>query len=269
MLREVGRGGLGRVEEILITETNSPLPVGARYARKKLNDKWASNTTALARFNREIQALKRMEHPNIVPVYGENLANANERFFVMPLYPSNLRLALHLNRRGFPWSDVARFGAQIADALAYAHSQGFTHRDIKPENILLDQLNNPIIADWGLGYFVHEASVVLVQLTVGGMGTEYYCSMEQWSSGKCDNTGDVYSLGITLAEIAAGRQMAISHVGAGIEQDVITPATSGAVHFNKVIRAMTAHLPDRRLQTMEDVALELRRAADAGSWLGF
>ncbi len=131
----------------------------------------------------------------------------------MPLYPRSLRHLLMKTQQGFGWSNVAGFGIAIARAMEYAHSNGFKHRDLKPENILLDDGNNPVIADWGLGYFIHKESKVL-QLTKAGMGTEYYCCREQWLTGKCDNTGDIYFLGLVLAELATGTRRDIM-VGMG------------------------------------------------------
>ncbi len=186
-----------------------------------MSDKWKQNPQAVARFEREIVALGRMSLADIIKLKGENLSDGPERFYFMAVYPRSLRALIHENPAGFPWRDVARYGARIADALLYAHSQGFVHRDLKPENILLDSINSPVISDWGLGYFVHKESVVLTALTIGGMGTQYYCCLEQWNTGKSDARGDVYALGMTLAELATGKQNAIRGIGLGLEKHVI------------------------------------------------
>lgn len=257
--RKLGEGGLGRVDEIIVISSNSRHAVGSRLACKRLNDRWRNEPTARARFEREIQALRRMSHPSIVSFEGESLSGSDERFYVMPLYDRSLRHLLAAHPNGFDWTAVADFVAQIADALDYAHAMGFIHRDLKPENILLDSQNRPVIADWGLGYFVHKESKVLQHLTRGGMGTEYYCSMEQWASGKCDATGDIYSLGLMLAELIHGRQHPIT-VGMGIQGDVIASNSQGAVRLNSIVRLMTHLLPNKRIQTMAQVARLLREA---------
>jgi serine/threonine-protein kinase len=258
--RALGAGGLGRVDEVIITESNWGLPVGSRLACKRLNANWQNHPQARERFEREIAALRQMSHPCIVTVKGENLPGSAERFYVMPLYSRSLRDLLTTMPNGIPWTNAAMAVATLADAMAYAHSEGFIHRDIKPENILLDTSNQPVIADWGLGYFIHKESKVLLQLTRGGMGTEYYCSLEQWNTGKCDETGDIYSLGVMLAEIVSGYQLPISFVGMGIEQNVVSDNTYGAQQFNSIIKNMTHLMPQSRIQSMAAVARQLREA---------
>nr|WP_233585497.1 serine/threonine-protein kinase [Corallococcus sp. CA054B] len=261
--RKLGQGGLGYVDEITIVASSaSDLPVGTKLARKRLNENFKTRPEARERFEREIRALATMSHPNIVTVEGQN-APGGERCYMMPLYPNNLRNHLAAHPTGFSWTSVALFIAKIADAMTYAHEMRFIHRDLKPENILLTQENEPVIADWGLGYFIHKESKVLQHLTQGCMGTEYYCSMEQWNTGKCSQTGDIYSLGMMLAELIKGYQVPMvvpGLTGTGIAEDVVLGSTHGARMLNNLIRKMTHISPESRPQSMADVALQLRMA---------
>jgi serine/threonine-protein kinase PpkA len=259
---EIGRGGLGRVHLIRITVSNAPdLPVGSEWAVKRLNEKWSAHPVMRERFEREIAALKRMSHTNIVTYFGENLPG-EERFYVMPIFANSVRL--HISRGGQrgEWREIARLGAILAHALQYAHNLGFFHRDFKPDNLLFDGGGPIVIADWGLGYFVHRDSQVLQQLTVGGMGTEYYCSLEQWGTGKCDGRGDIYSLGMTLDEWVTGRQRKIT-VGAGLNGPTTAETSAGAQRFNALLRAMTQEFKQNRPASMSAVAAELAAAADS------
>ncbi|MCB9587924.1 MAG: protein kinase [Polyangiaceae bacterium] len=224
-------------------------------ARKRLNANWASDPGAQARFGCEIELLRAMEHPNIVPLCGVSISTI-DRSYCMPLYPSTLRRQL---AEGVHYSvgDVLALARSIASALDYAHALGFTHRDLKPDNILIDDEGRPIICDWGLGQFIHKHSKVL-QLTVGGpMGTEYYCDLEQWNSGNGGTLGDVYSLGMTLAEVARGRAIQIRQVGFGITEDVLQPHTSAAVQLNQLFRRMTSLSRASRCQSMGEVLVAL------------
>ncbi|MEZ4221382.1 MAG: serine/threonine-protein kinase [Polyangiaceae bacterium] len=255
-VREIGRGGLGRVDEIVIVEPGGSMLVGARYACKRLNEQFDDHPVYRARFEREINAVKSMSHPGIVSYEGENLPNGQQRFYLMPLYKESLRDRLVRYGKS-AWRDVAHFGIRLANALTYAHGMGMIHRDLKPENILFDSAGNAVIADWGLGYFVHRESRVLMPLTMGGMGTEYYCSLEQWSTGKCDARGDIYSLGVVLAELVNGTQVPLVQ-GLGIRQDVVLDDRSpGASGFNSLLRGMTSMLPQHRPGSMEQVATTL------------
>jgi serine/threonine protein kinase len=144
-------------------------------------------------------------------------------------------------------------GVKLGRALSYAHSLGFVHRDLKPENILFDDEGNVYVADWGIGYFVHEHSVVMPKLTNGAIGTGYYCSMEQWAGHKSHPTMDVYGLALTLAELVQGQQIPGFRIGMGIQTDVVAAQTMGSTLFNAVLRQMSAPLVTRRMASMEEV----------------
>lgn len=263
----IGEGGLGVVDEIEVTASNSTHAVGTRLARKRLGPQWAEHPTARERFEREIAALRAMQHPNIITVQGENV-DGGERFYCMPKCERSLRGLLEASRQGFEWRSVARLGIILANALHYAHSLGFIHRDLKPENILMDALNNMFLADWGIGYFIHKESKVLKLTQGGGLGTSYYCSLEQWSGAKPDRRMDIYSLGLTLAELVRGSQLANFTIGLGINEDIVPPQTLGAIMFNGLLRQMTAILAEQRPASMDIVATALYQAISAGATPG-
>jgi serine/threonine protein kinase len=264
----IGEGGLGVVDEIEVTASNGIHSVGTRLARKRLGPQWATHPTALVRFEREIAALRAMQHPNIITVQGENIVGG-ERFYCMPKCEKSLRKLLDGAPAGFEWRSVARLGITIANALHYAHSLGFMHRDLKPENLLLDSLNNLYLADWGIGYFIHKESKVLKLTQAGGLGTAYYCSIEQWSGAKADPRMDVYSLGMTLAELVLGRHIPNFTIGLGVQVDIVSPTTVGATMFNAALRQMTTLLATQRIARMDHVATVLQQAISAAETPGW
>jgi serine/threonine protein kinase len=258
----LGIGGLGRVDKIRIVSSNAiGLPVGAFRACKRLNAKWNQHPEVRERFEREIRALRHMSHTNIVTCQGENLPGG-ERFYIMPVFSSSLRTFIAGASHQGDWRFFAEHGAILASALQYAHGRGFFHRDFKPENVLFNPGEPLVVADWGLGYFVHRESVVLQQLTRGGMGTEYYCSAEQWNTGKCDGRGDIYSLGMTLDECVTGYQRTIA-VGTGVNGPATNERSHGADRFNALLRAMTQPQVKNRPLNMAAVAMELRALASS------
>jgi serine/threonine protein kinase len=256
-VRPLGEGGFGSVDEVRVTASNCPgKSVGSLWARKSLHERWNQVPQARSRFNREIQTLRTLEHPGIISFEGENVGNG-ERFYVMPVFQRTFRSWITDNPPLGNWRTVASIGVGLADALAHAHRSGFIHRDIKPENILYNGNGRPVISDWGLGYFFHQGSRVLTRLTVGGMGTEYYCAAEQWATGKCDGRGDVYSLGMMLDELVTGTRRSIQ-VGQGVRADSVNDIRARG--FNDLIQAMTHPIAQLR-PVMDDVRRQLRTIA--------
>ena len=97
---------------------------------------------------REASAAARLRHPNILPVYEVN--ESRGRWFIVTEYVSGGTLRQFLGSQKISCEDVAKFGAQLADALHHAHSHGIYHRDLKPSNVLVDDGGNLLIADFGL-----------------------------------------------------------------------------------------------------------------------
>ncbi|HVK12772.1 MAG TPA: protein kinase [Gemmataceae bacterium] len=193
ILREIGRGGMGVVYE---AEQES---LRRRVALKVLPAHLLAQDHLRARFLREAHAAARLHHTNIVPVFavGEHDGMC---FYVMQLIGGQSldRLAAD---GSLPAADVARIGVQVADALAYAHSQGVLHRDIKPSNLIVDERGAAWVTDFGVAKLVEEAN-----LTRSGdlVGTLRYMPPERFA-GRTDARGDVYALGVTLYEVLAGR----------------------------------------------------------------
>ena len=230
-IRTIGQGGLGIVD--LYQAEN-----GNQYAVKQMQYKWDENN--YERFKREISIMKNLSHPNIVKVINFDISNGNP-YYIMPFYSSgSLRdKILDLKSKGQLYSAKAATGIiyYLANALKYAHTKGAIHRDLKPENILFSN-KQPIIADWGIGKFIHRDSKVL---TLGGLGTKTYCAPEQWQSGVADQQSDVYSLGL-------------------IYRELLTASVHGEIKdqkLNDIVNKMTMQSPSDRYQSMGAVMTDI------------
>ena len=154
------------------------------------------------RFRNEAQAVARLSHPNIMPIFdfGEDKGFA----FIVTRYVTGGTLHERMGEKTDLPSVIA-YLTPVADALDYAHRQGVVHRDIKPANVLLDEDLTPILADFGIAV-VLEAEA---RLTRDGMimGTPAYISPEQVMGKAPDPRSDIYSLGVLLYELLLGRPL--------------------------------------------------------------
>lgn len=254
-IRQIGAGGLGVVDEVEVTRSFAGGPlIGTRLAHKRLNSKWAGDVGALGRFAREIDIMKKLNHPHIVILTGTGLPG-HVTSYTMPLFQQSLRDLL-LKNSLHDFRIVAGFGANLASALLHAHQANVAHRDLKPENVLIHD-GMGFIADWGVGQFIHKQSTVLQFNTTGAIGTQHYCSIKQWSTGDGGTPGDVYSLGMVLGELVFGAPVPMSLPGSGITFDVIVGATTASeLAFNQLMREMT-NVHDANRPSMMEVEQRL------------
>jgi tetratricopeptide (TPR) repeat protein/tRNA A-37 threonylcarbamoyl transferase component Bud32 len=158
------------------------------------------------RFLREIEIAAQFVHPHIVPVFDSGEVDGC-LYYVMPFIAGET-LRSRLTREGqLPVGDAVEIACEVANALAYAHSQGIVHRDIKPENILLEG-GHAMVADFGIARAISlVASASDARLTSAGLalGTPLYMSPEQAAGHvQLDGRADIYSLGCVLYEMLAG-----------------------------------------------------------------
>ncbi|MFN0178385.1 MAG: serine/threonine-protein kinase [Gemmatimonadales bacterium] len=194
---EIGRGGMATVFRAVDVKS------GASVAVKVLRFELA-RAIGPQRFLREIEIVARLDHPNVVPMLDSGEVDGHP-FYVMPVVEGE-SLAARIGREGaLPIEATVGIGAQVAKALAYAHSQGIIHRDVKPANILLDG-ERAVVADFGLARAV-ERSVDGSPLTSSGLalGTPTYMSPEQaaGTSNLTERT-DVYAFGCVLYHMLVG-----------------------------------------------------------------
>jgi len=204
---ELGRGGMGRVVEAFDVQ------LGRTVALKEVLPKTGGGTAR--RFNREIQITARLEHASIVPLYDSGINRDGKPFYVMrrvtgrPLDQTIVRCR-DLDER------LTLLPAVLAaiDAVAHAHKRGVIHRDLKPANILLGELGETVVIDWGLAKVVGEADDLSdgpmtsgdsLQTQMGSVfGTPGFMAPEQARGEALHLHGDVYALGAVLYQLLAG-----------------------------------------------------------------
>ncbi|HVF40280.1 MAG TPA: protein kinase [Gemmatimonadaceae bacterium] len=164
------------------------------------------NAEPLQRFVREARAASALNHPNIVTIYaiGET---ENCHFIAMELVKG--QTLRQLGKETVPPRKVARIGAQAARALAVAHEAGIVHRDIKPENVMVREDGYVKVLDFGIAQLANPETGPTrdSRLTRPGMvvGTMRYMSPEQATADAVTPASDIFSLGVLLYELAAGR----------------------------------------------------------------
>jgi WD40 repeat protein len=207
---ELARGGMGR---ILIAHDRR---IGRTVAVKEL----LGNADA-ARFEREALVTGRLQHPAIVPVYEAGRWPSGEPFFAMKLVKGTsldkvIATKTNLGERLALLPTII----QIAEALAYAHSEHVIHRDLKPQNVLVGAYGETVVVDWGLAKDLgdptardsipigpYRSPATSGDLTMAGsvMGTPMYMPVEQARGMPLDERCDVYALGAILYHVLAGR----------------------------------------------------------------
>ena len=241
--------------------------MGRMVALKILDSRYVSSSTrSLARFQREMQLVGRLDHPNVVRAFdADRVADCH---FIAMEYAAGFTLEDLLKAKGaLPPADVVYYASQAADGLAHAHTRGVLHRDIKPSNLLLTEGRKLKILDFGLGTLL-EREDVSTALTTAGMavGTPDYISPEQARMVKLDGRSDLYSLGCTMYHLLSGQ---LPFKGESSMDCIVGRITGKAVPISEVrpglpprlvqsIEKLMATNPDDRYQTADEAADSLR-----------
>ncbi len=228
--RELGRGGMGRVYEVHDRD-------GERRALKVVHPHLLQRPGFLARFLREVDTGLRVDHPGVVRTYASGVADYEgvEAPYLVLEYVEGGTLRALLDEAGPVSERLAReIGAAMADALAAIHAAGIVHRDVKPENVVIAPDETVKLMDLGVALVQEEA----LRLTQKGefVGSLLYSAPEQVRSSVVDPRSDLYSLGLVLFELVAGR-----HPEAAEPREAVTRrlAARSVPRLREVVPAMT------------------------------
>ncbi|MCX5660105.1 MAG: protein kinase [Planctomycetota bacterium] len=196
VIRKLGEGAMGAVYEAVDDQT------GKAVAIKLLPSHLATRSGFRARFEIEIETLRKLNHPNIVRIDGWELTTDGTLYYAMELVHGQ-----NLDQRigkppPFTWKEVVEIGCQLCKALKHAHDRGIIHRDIKPANIMQADTGAVKLSDFGIARLYGASGLTLEDTPIG---TANYMSPEQTEGKKATERSDLYSLGCTFYALLAGR----------------------------------------------------------------
>jgi serine/threonine-protein kinase len=191
----VGEGGLAEVYKVWDTLRATPV------ALKLLRSEWATRSLILEKFHTEADVLSRLQHPNIVRFY--ELVQLQDLVFIIMDYVEGhtLRDEIRMAKGGMSVEKILAILQPVCTALHYAHSQGVIHCDVKPENILIDNLGQVKLMDFGIAQILERGVDEIL-----GAGTVAYMAPEQILGQKILPQTDQYAIGIILFELLCGQK---------------------------------------------------------------
>lgn len=197
ILRKIGEGGVALVYEAVLNGT------GEHYAVKILRQSWLNRDDVVRRFRGEAEIMKRFDHRHILKVYDLGTLETGQPYFIMQYVAGgNLGDFLVREKRPLTLRQASIILLQIASALNHAHQHRIIHRDLKPGNILLENINNALLTDFGIARRMDRTQMTLVEQQPG---TPEYMSPEQVQGEDATEFSDQYALAVNAYWIVTGR----------------------------------------------------------------
>ena len=271
----LGKGGMGEV--YLAHDTKLERSV----ALKVLPSEVASDQERMRRFTQEARAAAGLNHPHIAHVY--EIGETEGTHFIAMEYIDGVTLKEKIHRENTPPGKLLKYLTQVAEGLAKAHAAGIVHRDLKPDNVMITRDDYAKILDFGLAKLVEPQraagaqgrntgempTAILAQHSTPGMimGTAGYMSPEQ-ALGRVreiDHRSDIFSFGCILFEAATGRKAFEGKDALDSVHKIVHAPTpqindvnpSAPDELQRIVRRCLAKEPDKRYQSIKDVAIEL------------
>ena len=233
----IGRGGMADVYEGVDTR------LGRTVAIKLLKSDLANDPSFEDRFRQEAQASARMAHPTIVRVYdaGEDIeldsrGNQVKHPFIIMEYVRGKLLRDILHERRLSIEEAVNYASGVLTALEFSHKGGVIHRDIKSANIMVTDNDQVKVMDFGIARAISDSSATMAN-TVGIMGTAQYFSPEQAKGENVDARTDLYSTGVLLYEMLAGRAPFRGESAVSIAYQHVSEAPDAPSVHNNLISA--------------------------------
>ena len=193
LLGVLGKGGMGYVYKALQKNLK-------REVALKVLDA-SSDKESVERFYMEAQAMKELDHQNLVQVFDFG-KQGNQLYIAMTYVKGSTLSEVLEHRRRLDFDAIEIITKQVARGLLYAHSKGIVHRDVKPSNIMITHDNRVYLMDFGISHIQSAERLTMTGMT---MGTPEYMSPEQCHGDDVTIGSDIYSLGVILFEMTCGR----------------------------------------------------------------
>src|SRR5215212_719690 len=241
--------------------------LGRDLALKVLREDYANDADFVWRFRKEAQSAAALNHPNVVQIYDQGRAEDGRYYIAMEHVPGGSLEDLILRRGPLGPAEAARLASQVAEALHAAHERGIVHRDVKPQNVLLDEVGEAKVADFGIALAASRNSTSGTDLL---FGTASYMSPEQAMGERVGPRSDLYSLGVVLYEMLTGRvpfvaegplATAMKHV---TDQPIPPRKPNPLVpeEMDALVMGLLAKKPEDRYGSAAELAEDLRRARE-------
>ncbi|MEW5876062.1 MAG: serine/threonine-protein kinase, partial [Candidatus Zixiibacteriota bacterium] len=256
IISKLGSGGMG---EVYLAEDTT---LDRKVALKFLPEALSQNPEARERLLREAKAASKLNHSNIVTVHA--VGRDADRDFIAMEYVDGRPLDEYLGEKKRSTDELLRIAVQMARALEHAHAAGIIHRDLKPANIFIDREDRVRILDFGLASLPGARKLTQTGSTVG---TIAYMAPEQVQGREADERSDLFSFGILLYEMLAGRPPFGGDHHAAIMYSILndTPAPLSPIRpdIHPGIEALVIRVlekePAHRYQSARDILADLRR----------
>ena len=259
ILEKIGAGGMGEVYLARDTKLNRNVALKVYLSADRKSNQ---------RLLREAQAAANLNHPNICPIHE---ISATEEFsFIVMQYVEGETLAAKIKTGNLDLKTSVNIAIQIADALDEAHSRNIIHHDIKPANIIINKKGQAIVLDFGLAKVIEVSdendSLDGSNSSAAVMGTVSYMSPEQARGKETDARTDIWSLGVVLYQMSAGKLPFTgetnNHIIVAILEKEFSLPEKLTGELQKILRQALTKEKDNRYQTAKDLLVDLKNLTD-------